>query len=57
MKNLKNRLFTCAVTLLCTSALAQTPKPQNTIKLFFEKVFIHTDRTVYTQGEDIWFKA
>jgi hypothetical protein len=30
---------------------------QQTVPLFYEKVFIHTDRDVYAQGEDIWFKA
>lgn len=26
-------------------------------KLFFEKVYLHLDRTYYTPGDDIWFKA
>ena len=57
MKNLKIRLLTCAATLLCLSAFAQNQPAQNSINLFFEKVFIHTDRTIYTPGEEIWFKA
>ncbi|GAB2806046.1 hypothetical protein [Ferruginibacter profundus] len=27
------------------------------IKLFFEKVYLHTDRNFYAGGDDIWFKA
>jgi hypothetical protein len=42
-------------------AQTTTPPPQatapGTVKLFFEKVFIHTDRSVYAPGEDIWIKA
>ncbi len=26
-------------------------------KLFFEKIYIHTDRDFYATGDDIWFKA
>ncbi|MBW4889575.1 hypothetical protein KXQ82_07605 [Mucilaginibacter sp. HMF5004] len=36
---------------------AITVNAQQTIPLFFEKVYLHTDRDVYTQGENIWFKA
>jgi hypothetical protein len=35
----------------------QSVPPQNGIKLFFEKVFVHTDRAIYAAGEDIWFKT
>jgi uncharacterized protein (DUF2147 family) len=35
-------------------ALAQAPKPS---KLFFEKVYLHTDRDYYSTGDDLWFKA
>ncbi len=27
------------------------------IKLFFEKVYLHMDKTYYASGDDIWFKA
>jgi hypothetical protein len=63
MKNLKSLLLNCTVTLLCTSLYAQTATPSppaaapGTVKLFFEKAFIHTDRSVYAPGEDIWMKA
>lgn len=26
-------------------------------KLFFEKVYLHLDRSFYAPGDDIWFKA
>ncbi|MBW4891902.1 carboxypeptidase regulatory-like domain-containing protein [Mucilaginibacter sp. HMF5004] len=26
-------------------------------KLFFEKIYLHTDRELYTQGDTIWYKA
>lgn len=38
-------------------ARAQTNPAQKQVKLFFEKVFIHTDRQVYTPADDVWFKA
>jgi len=43
--------------LSTTPVFGQTPVTQNSIKLFFEKVFVHTDRAIYAPGEDIWFKA
>ncbi|MEJ6979426.1 hypothetical protein WG906_03135 [Pedobacter sp. P351] len=30
---------------------------QNSTKLFFEKVYLHTDREHYVAGDNIWFKA
>lgn len=36
--------------------VAQTNPPE-TIKLFFEKTYLQTDRTYYSAGEDIWFSA
>jgi len=36
--------------------LAQTVQ-ENNIPLFFEKAYLHTDRDIYGQGEDIWYKA
>ncbi len=37
-----------------TTFAQQKPAPG---KLFFEKVFLHTDRDYYSTGDDIWFKA
>jgi hypothetical protein len=34
----------------------QTPKTTS-FKLFFEKVYLHTDRDYYASGDDLWFKA
>ncbi|WP_316783688.1 hypothetical protein [Pedobacter frigiditerrae] len=39
----------------------QKKEPANTdvktMKLFFEKTYLHTDRNYYSSGEDIWFSA
>ena len=32
-------------------------KPLTAVKLFFEKVYLHTDRELYTPGDSIWYKA
>jgi hypothetical protein len=32
-------------------------KPARKFTLFFEKVYVHTDRDYYTAGEDVWFKT
>jgi len=60
MKN----LITGAALLLCIlHAKAQAPAPATTppakaeFKLIFEKVYLHTDRDVYAQGDTLWFKA
>jgi hypothetical protein len=42
--------------LCCVQLHAQT-KPIKNYKLFFEKVYLHTDRELYAAGNDIWFKA
>ena len=57
---MKKIITILACTLLCVgllSANAQAPAPKKDLKLFFEKVYVHTDRQVYTLGDDIWFKA
>ncbi|MFL9482779.1 MG2 domain-containing protein [Chitinophagaceae bacterium LWZ2-11] len=33
------------------------PANKNQIKLFFEKVYLHMDRSYYVAGDDIWYKA
>ena len=57
MQILKKLLISAAVVFTSTVAFAQTSPPQTSVKLFFEKVFIHTDRAVYAAGEDFWFKT
>ncbi len=57
MTKFKNLLIFSTGLFFCVRSFAQTPPPSGTVKLFFEKVFVHTDRTVYAPGEDIWFKA
>jgi len=34
-----------------------TPTDPKAYKLFFEKVYLHTDREYYASGDDLWFKA
>jgi len=49
--------------IACSSAIAQSKtmptanQGQTPFKLFFEKVYLHTDRDFYASGDDIWFKA
>ncbi|MFD1258048.1 MG2 domain-containing protein [Mucilaginibacter terrae] len=48
-----------AIMLLCfcsTTANAQQ-NPSIKFKLFFEKVFLHTDRSTYVAGDSVWYKA
>ncbi len=55
MKFIKTFLFCLLLTLSGYGLFAQQ-KPNN-FSLFFEKVYLHTDRDVYIQGDTIWFKA
>lgn len=51
-------IIACAI--LCIPILhgyAQTNPPKNDVKLFFEKVFVQTDRQIYTTGDDLWYTA
>ncbi len=55
MRQTAKRLFFCLTLLLCAFDLrAQTA---TTIPFFYEKIYLQTDRDVYSQGEDLWFKA
>lgn len=49
-------LCSSAIVFYAFSANAQQ-KPARKFTLFFEKVYVHTDRDYYTAGEDVWFKA
>ncbi len=33
------------------------PQDNSKVRVFFEKVYLHTDRDLYFSGEDIWYKA
>lgn len=47
-----------SVPQLASAQNKTTPAPKTTsFKLFFEKVYLHTDRDYYATGDDIWFKA
>ncbi len=37
--------------------IAQAPAKPAGFKLFFEKVYLQTDRNLYASGDNIWFKA
>jgi hypothetical protein len=54
MHTIAKRLLFCLLMLCAFNAKAQTPA---SIPLFYEKVYLHTDRDIYLQGEDVWFKA
>src|SRR5688572_9488924 len=45
--------------LFCSlPAGAQTPAPAaGAFKLFYEKVYLHLDRSYYAAGDTIWFQA
>jgi len=53
--------FSLSVILfLCIHAGLKAQQPAQSgggFKLFFEKVYLHIDRTYYAAGDDIWFKA
>jgi hypothetical protein len=57
----KNRVVFTLVFILSSSfakLIAQQPaQPAKEFKLFFEKVYLHIDRSYYATGDDIWFKA
>jgi hypothetical protein len=58
-KNLRILLFLSIFSFSLTNAISQQPKTQSSegFKLFFEKIYLHLDRSYYAPGEDIWFKA
>jgi hypothetical protein len=48
---------TCRLILLCLFFSYSILKAQQSIPLFFEKTYLHTDRAFYAGGDNIWFKA
>ena len=53
-----NAAWLLSVILLLNAAIAHAQqKPHPAFKLFFEKVFIHTDRGLYAAGDTLWYKA
>lgn len=55
---LKNkRLLHILICLLSFTTTTIAQQNGTGIKLFFEKVYLHTDRNFYASGDDIWFKA
>jgi hypothetical protein len=55
MPGIAKRLTFCMLIVLC--AFRVNAQVAVSIPLFYEKVYLHTDRDLYLQGDDIWFKA
>jgi len=51
------RLLPALFLLFFITSKAVAQQDGTGIKLFFEKVYLHTDRNFYAGGDDIWFKA
>lgn len=52
------RIRLCLLALLfCTATSLFAQQNNSGIKLFFEKIYLHTDRSYYASGDAIWFKA
>ena len=54
MKYKKAICIVLVIGSLCGSVFL---KAQKSIPIFFEKVYLHTDRSFYAGGDNIWFKA
>jgi len=52
----KKRIFVCFFLFVVSIGFLQA-QDKNTIKPDVEKVYLHTDRSTYFMGEDIWYKA
>jgi hypothetical protein len=59
--NFKKEILVFLLVLAVSTGYAQQTKKlvenENTIKLFFEKSYLHTDRSYYSSGESIWYAA
>ncbi len=50
-------IVVCTTLLLFNSKLSKIFAQIQVIDEIFENIYIHTDKSIYTPGEDIWFKA
>lgn len=56
--NVKHKILMLFLVFACfTNVKAQSNFVNSSNKLFFEKVYLHTDREIYAVGESIWFSA
>ncbi|MEO7309722.1 MAG: MG2 domain-containing protein [Chitinophagaceae bacterium] len=47
----------CLLLLIVVSGNVGRAQQAPAVPLFFEKTYLHTDKSYYTAGEDIWFRA
>jgi len=50
-------LYILLLNVIFNYSTAQNQTNNKSIHLFYEKVYLHTDREIYYTGDDIWFKA
>jgi hypothetical protein len=55
---MRSKSFRLVLVVILTCSLCNSfSQQQEGFKLFFEKVYLHFDRSYYAPGDDIWFKA
>jgi len=57
MNILSFKWLSIALLFVCSTQVYAQLKPPANFKLFFEKVYLHTDRELYAAGDTIWYKA
>lgn len=57
MNILSFKWLSIALLFVCSAQVYAQRKPPANFKLFFEKVYLHTDRELYAAGDTIWYKA